>query len=83
MKIKSNYLEKKGMSICEFRNKIVYELKNRKIYNLKTHVYKYYLKVNDTIINYRNLENKTIIEIVDFYLDDIIEGGKKYEEKEN
>lgn len=74
MKITSAYLEKKGMTINEFKNKIIYELKNRGVYGMKTHAYKFCITINGVHINYRNLENKTINEIVDFYIDDIKEG---------
>ena len=77
MKITSKYLELKDMTINEFRNKIIYELKSRKIYGVKTRVSKYKLKLigNDSkyiFIPYRTLETKkTFKDIVDFYINDI------------
>lgn len=75
MKIKSIYLESKGYTINEFRNKIIEEIKNRKLYGLTTRVSKYKLKLkyneNYIMIPYRSLENKSIKEIVDFYEEDI------------
>lgn len=75
MKIKSVYLENKGYTINEFRNKIMEEVKNRKIYGLSTHVYKFKLKLkyndNYLMIPYRSLEKRNIKEIVDFYEEDI------------
>ena len=76
MKITSRYLELKGMTINEFRNKIIYELKDRKIYGIKTRVSKYKLKLiyndNYIFIPYRTLETKkTFKDIVDYYINDI------------
>lgn len=76
MKTKSKYLELKGMTINEFRNNIIYELKNRRIYGIKTRVSKYKLKLiyNDDCIYipYRTLETKTTFkDIIDFYIADI------------
>lgn len=75
MKIKSTYLEKKGYTINEFRNLIIQEIKERKIYGIKTRINKFCLtlKYNDErlTIPYRTLENKNIKEIIDFYEEDI------------
>ena len=77
MKITSKYLELKDTTINEFRNKIIYELKSRGIYGIKTHVSKYKLKLigNDNkyiFIPYRTLETKkTFNDIIDFYINDI------------
>ncbi len=75
MKIKSTYLENKGYTINEFRNKIIEEIKSRKLYGLSTKVSKYKLKLkyndNFLMIPYRSLETRNIKEIVDFYEEDI------------
>ena len=75
MKIKSIYLENKGYTIDEFRNKIIEELENRKIYELSTRVSKFQLslkyKNNKIVIPYRALEQGNIQQIIDFYEDDI------------
>ena len=77
MKTKSRYLESKGITINEFRNKIMYELKDRRIYGIRTHVYKYKLKLignnGYVLIPYRTLETRTFKEIIDFYINDIKE----------
>lgn len=81
MKIKSIYLENKGYTINEFRNKIIYELKNRHIYGLTTRVSKYKLVLiyneNKLYIPYRTLERGSIKDIVDFYEEDIKDLIKK------
>lgn len=77
MKTKSRYLESKGITINEFRNRIIYELKDRHIYNIKTKVSKYKLRLIGNngyiLIPYRTLETRTFKEIVDFYINDIME----------
>ena len=79
MKTKSRYLEIKGYTINEFRNKIVYELKERNMYKygLKTRVSKYHLRLSynekKLIIPYRALEKGNIKNIIEFYIDDIKE----------
>ena len=81
MKIKSTYLEGKGYTINEFRNKIIYELKDRHIYGLTTRAYKFTLVLNygesKIYIPYRTLERGSIKDIVDFYEEDIKDLIKK------